>query len=197
MRQKKQATLGLIAVVRDEEYFILEWLWFHRLAGIEHFYLEVQSTDGTLEKIKSLPFYKECITVYEQQERDKVKAYQFLMDKHKNEVKWMILADVDEFFFYSVKNDIKVALKSFEKLACGGILVPWTQMGLNGHVDRPPLPITDHLVLSAPHAAQTQYKVIVKTEAYTGCSCAWCFDISLPYYYQGGTAVKQQKYSDH
>jgi hypothetical protein len=185
--------LGLIAVIREESHFTQEWLWFHHFAGVERFFLDVKSDDPLAfqtfcEKIKELPF-AENICVYENHHlRSNVEAYRFLMDRHKSDVHWMILGDVSEFFFNPEGTDLKEVLKKFEKVECGGVIIPCTQMGLNGFVSRPPLPMTDHILLKQPNQQEPQYKVIVKTSAYTGCDYEWFANVSNPYLFQDCTA---------
>jgi hypothetical protein len=186
MKNTKESPLGLIAIVREESYFIEEWLYFHQCAGIDRFYLVYQGNDDTLEKIRKLPFSKNIIA-YKRPDYGNVEAYRFLMDKHRSEVEWMILADVDEFYFNPGGSDLKDVLKEYQSIDCGGIIVPWTSMGLNGYVERPPLPITDHIVLCQSPPQQQQYKVILKTAAYAGCDCEWFFNAHKPYIHQDGT----------
>jgi hypothetical protein len=183
----KQATLGMMAIVRNESYFVHEWLYFHRFAGVEKFYLWVED-DVTIAQIKKTPFAEDVI-VYKGHVDPGMNpsVYRQMMDDHRHEVRWMILGDVDEFFFNEDGKNLQDIVQSFGKYDCGGIIVPWTQMGLSGFVDRPPLPITDYMVLAQPLQQLQQYKVIVRTDAYVGCDCDWFMNVNKPYRNQDGT----------
>ncbi len=178
--------LGLISFIRNESYFIEEWLWFHYYSGIEKFYIVLnRTTDNTLEKIRSLPFEKDII-VHKIDNITQVEAYRFLMDKYKDQVEWMLLADSDEFVFNHDGTDLKVILEEFDVLDCGGVILPWTSFGLCGYVDYPPKLLIDHQVLCDNNKSESRIKAIVKTDYYTGCDCQHFFNVSKQYVYQDG-----------
>ena len=188
VKTRNKAYLGLMAIVRNEDiHFLPEWLHYHRLSGVSRFYFYVQD-DNVYDAIIDIIYKEPLLDIMLHQglvdPGKEVRAYRFLMDKYCNEVEWMVLGSVHEFWFNPDKKDLKKVLKEFEKTDCGGIIVPCTQMGLCGYMDKPPLPITDHLVLQQPRQQQSQYKVIVRTSAYTGCDAEWYFNVSKPYIYQ-------------
>ena len=44
----KKYFLGVAAIIKNEKPYLKEWLEYHRLQGVEHFYLcDNGSTDGT------------------------------------------------------------------------------------------------------------------------------------------------------
>ena len=46
--------LVICSMVKDEEPYLAEWVLFHRLLGVEHFFLmDMSSTDGTAELLRS------------------------------------------------------------------------------------------------------------------------------------------------
>jgi len=197
MHKKTKNTLGIAAIVHDKDGpFLLEWLHFHKLAGVDQFFLTFNCTAGRWEQygamVKDLPFKKDIyINFNGNPDAAKTAMYRTLMECHKDKVEWVILADIDEFFFNPDKEDLKTVLKQYNKVDCGGIIVPWTQFGLSDYVGRPPLPITDHLVLQQQQQQQQQqYKVIAKTSEYRGISRDWYFDVNKPYIYQNGIAQR-------
>ena len=188
--------LGLIAVIRETCHFIEEWLWFHHFAGIEKFMIAVNADDPLgfqeiYEKVKELPFAEDiCLHQY-CRNCCNAEMYRRLIEQYKTDVQWMILAETCEFFFSPEGLDLKDVLRPFDRVDCGGIIIPCTQMGLNGFVHPPPLPVTDHILLQQPRPQQSQYKVIFKTSAYTGCDYDWFVNVSKPYLYQDGECIME------
>jgi len=186
-----KATVGLMAILRDEGYFIEEWLWFHHLAGVERFYITLHNnTDDTRQRINRLPF-KDSIRIYTLTGNDRTSRYQYhgfdrMMSKHRDEVEWMIMCDADEFMFNPQGISLKKILKPFEQKECGGIIVPWTVFGIGGFVGRPPLPITDHIVLTDGRPSEAGVKSIVRTKYYQK-EYAHVPMTTYPFVYQDGT----------
>ena len=158
-----------MAIIRNEGYFVSEWLWFHRLVGVEKFYIALHDTeDDTIEKMERLPF-RDDIHLLRLSGRGTYYwgAHRLMfLEQYKEEIEWMIICDADEFFFNPQKIDLKTVLQEFDDIDCGGVVVPWTVFGLNGYIDRPPLPITDHLVRCSHHLVSI--KGILKTSMFDG-----------------------------
>jgi hypothetical protein len=196
MSKKKKDTLGMIAVVNSgERWAILEWLHFHRLAGVDKIFLVLRKANE-LHKL-DLPKMVHYCSGDQLSEYTPVECYQWLMDKHKKDVDWMILGDTDEFWFNPDKKNLKSVLSEFDGADCGGIIVPITQMGLSGHVERPEIPITDHMVLAQNTHMKNEnhYKAIVKTSQYTGISAEHYCETKSPYVYQCGAPFEHYGYT--
>src|SRR5579883_479648 len=47
---KKKYNLSIVAIFRNEKPYLREWIEYHRLVGVDHFYLyNNKSSDGSLE----------------------------------------------------------------------------------------------------------------------------------------------------
>lgn len=89
--------LSIAAIIRNEEY-IIEWIEYHRLVGVEHFYIyDNESTDGLKDKLQG--YIENGIVTYTFFPGDCVqnKAYQDAVDKYKNDTKWLAIIDGDEY----------------------------------------------------------------------------------------------------
>lgn len=91
-------TLSICAVVKDEAPYLEEWLEYHLLKGVEHFFIyDNGSTDGTqniLDKYKTLGFVTwELMNDIPIQ----IKAYQRCINEHRRDTLWCAFIDIDEF----------------------------------------------------------------------------------------------------
>ena len=112
----KKNYFAITSILKNEAMDIKEWIEFHRLAGVEHFYLyDNESNDNVYEILK--PYIKEGIVTYHyvQGKLLQYPVYRDAIFRYQDKASWMALIDLDEFLYPVEKNDIKEALKDFEK----------------------------------------------------------------------------------
>jgi hypothetical protein len=131
------------AVIRDQEYYVQEWLAVHYLAGVERFTLVLHKcSDRTEELIRSLPFYSDDMVRIHRIEEDKqyvqMYAYHWLLEKYGKDTDWYLFVDSDEFFFGTKEDDLKTILPQYEKHS--GLVAHWLMFGSSEHVIPPPQP---------------------------------------------------------
>ena len=131
MDGKTMKYLSIAAIVKNEGYYIEEWIKFHRQQGVEHFYIfDNESTDNTVDILKKcndvtiIHTPGKCMQLY---------AYNTAIDITRQESKWLALIDADEFLF-SVEGKLSDKLKEYEEF--GGVAVNWVVFGANGHKTR-------------------------------------------------------------
>ena len=173
--------LSLGAIIKDDEYYVREWLTFYDMIGVEHFYIALHNcSDNTESAIKSLPF-RDRISLYRVQpttdRNPQVGTYQAIIDQCKNETEWLMFVDGDEFLFGTEKDDLKEILPAYE--AFSSICVNWLMFGANKFATRPPMPSIKHytqrLPITTPYEKQIRdeldsylVKSIVKPSEVTG-----------------------------
>ena len=91
--------LSICAIYRDEAPYLREWVEFHRLVGVEHFYLYNNgSTDEHREALA--PFLEEGVAeVLEDFYPGQLGAYQHCLEERRDESRWIAFVDIDEFLF--------------------------------------------------------------------------------------------------
>lgn len=132
--------LSICAVVRNEEPYIQEWLEFHLLQGISHFYIyENESTDQTYEKL--VPYIEQGLVtlINYPGEKFQVKAYQHCLDNYGKETEWVAFLDVDE-FLYARGQQFSAWLGLVATIGAtpDGIAARWWHYGSNGHLVQKP-----------------------------------------------------------
>lgn len=125
-------------IFRDEAPYLKEWIEFHRLAGIEHFYLYNNLSKDNFIKVLQPYIDKKIVELIEwpnessnQAEWDAIQiaAYNDALKRAKSKTKWLAIIDSDEFLFPVKEESLKTFLKSYEKKSIGGILVSWVVFG--------------------------------------------------------------------
>jgi hypothetical protein len=129
--------LTVCAVYRDEGPYLREWIEFHRLVGVERFYLyDNLSTDDHAEVLR--PYVDSGIVVPHSVTAvpAQMTAYQDCLLRHRDEPRWIAFIDLDEFLFSPLGRPLTELLEDYERWP--GIGVNWAVFGTSGHVTKPP-----------------------------------------------------------
>lgn len=175
-----QYELAIGAIFQNEEAYLKEWIEFHKLVGVEHFYLYNNcSTDGYLSVLQ--PYIEEGVVelidwpiqamswnewIHEVQPAAYVNCVKYARSK----TKWLALIDVDEFLTPISKDTVPEILESYEEFA--GVCFNWKTFGHSWLFDQPKDQLMiESLVLTAPPTRATNLgvKSIVRPEYVESC----------------------------
>ena len=132
---RNKVYLSIVSIYKNEPD-LKEFIEYHKLAGVERFYLyDNESTDGSREMLQT--YIDDGTVVYNYVVGDMLQypAYRDAIYKFKNETEWMAIIDLDEFIVPVNKNDIKDVLREFEQYPALG--VNWVMFDSNGIEKRP------------------------------------------------------------
>jgi hypothetical protein len=140
----------IVAILKDEEKFIDEWLVYHRMIGIDHFFLYDDDSLFPLEQF--LYPYKEFVTVFKWHGMDariegfmnQTKAYLHAVHNFAYKYDWVIFIDGDEFIVLRKHDSVHEFLSGFGK-NCTSITLNLHDFGHNGYYEDPPGLITASL----------------------------------------------------
>ncbi len=191
--------LAICAIFKNEASYLKEWIEFHRLVGVEHFYLYNNlSTDDYLSVLQPYinnglvevidwPFTKPangCFAVHVQS-----RAYKDAITRASGVARWVAFLDLDEFLFATQENNLVQFLNEYEEF--GGVCVNWQLYGTPSEViiDQSKL-VTETLTFKAPteYGLNKSVKSIVQPERVAGCNNAHFF-----YYKKGFFQVTPSK----
>ncbi|MEM1282983.1 MAG: glycosyltransferase family 92 protein [Chlamydiota bacterium] len=131
--------VAICTVFRNDARFLKEWIEFHKLCGVQHFWLfNNLSTDDYMTVLNP---YIEDKTVdliewpyesndWNQWHEIQNSAFEKGIQLAKGKAKWLAIIDSDEFLFPSKKKRLIDVLKHFEKY--GGVYVNWQVFGTSG-----------------------------------------------------------------
>ena len=91
---------AVVSLVKDAEDKITEWIDYHLIAGVDHFYIYDNDGGDTLKEILKPYIDAEIITyIVCTGANKKILAYNDAVEKFKFECRYMGFIDVDEFIF--------------------------------------------------------------------------------------------------
>ncbi|MDR2050958.1 MAG: glycosyltransferase family 92 protein [Deltaproteobacteria bacterium] len=131
--------LALCCTVKNELPFIEEWLCYHSLIGVEHFFIYDNMSEPPLE---TLPLLKKFaaqgrITLTRTEGRGlQIPSYEHCLRLYGPLCRWLGFIDLDEFILTRDYADLRAFLAEFEPYA--GLALNWALFGSNGHLSRPP-----------------------------------------------------------
>jgi hypothetical protein len=149
--QKKPATekfmayLSLCCVAKDEDRFIGEWLTYHALLGVEHFYIYDNESARPLREHPTVARYMQNgrATVQVMPGRAvQYEAYAHCLRNYSGKTRWMGFLDVDEFICLKADGkwlDFRPLLAEFESYGC--LALNWLTMTSSGHEHQPGGPV--------------------------------------------------------
>ncbi|CRX38914.1 glycosyltransferase family 92 protein [Estrella lausannensis] len=182
-KENFQWFLAATIVFQNEAPWLKEWIEYHKLVGVEHFYLYNNlSTDdydsvlkpyidsGEVELI-DWPFAHE-----EGKEGSWIKvqtdAINDAVSRAKDKAKWLAIVDADEFIVPVKHDSLPAFLKAYDKVVpkLSQISIKWVMFGTS-YVEKIPEDklMTEMLTMNSGRTPSSLFKVIVKPKDVTGC----------------------------
>lgn len=193
-REKKFTyELAIVSISKNEGPYLVEWIEFHRLVGVNKFYFyDNESSDDTKEILK--PYIDKNIVEYTfiSGVGRQLDAYNDAIKQHKNECRWMAFIDMDEYLMPSVPfkplHQIvdEIILKAAQGAA--GVGVNWAIYGTSGLKKRPKGLITENYKFRAENEyyLNIHIKCICNPRLVTNY-----ISPHYPLYIRGGYTVKE------
>jgi hypothetical protein len=124
--------LSVVAIVKNETPYIAEWIEYHRLVGVQKFFIyDNESTDNLKNFLE--PYIDKGIVEYTffPGKRRQVFAYNDALQRYKYASFWLAFIDIDEFLVPVEAETIVDLLRSFEDVP--GLEVNQVLYGSSGH----------------------------------------------------------------
>jgi len=174
--------LAATMIFRDEAPYLKEWIEYHKLLGVQHFYLYNNlSEDNYLEVLDPYIRSGEVDLVqwpYDSKSNEKWdiiqrKAYDHSLKRAKKSTRWLAIIDSDEFLVPAKENNLVDFLKSYEKKGVGGVRGYWVFFGTS-FVEKIPEEqlLVETLILNG--AGHHLSKSIVRPRFVTNCLVHKC-----------------------
>ena len=186
--------LALATAYRDDAPYLREWIEFHRLMGIERFFLyDNGSTDDHREVLA--PYVREGTVVVHDwpipvmgdtgRPSGLIRAFDHCVSEHRDGPRWIGFVDVDEFLFSPAGATVSELLRSYE--GAPGVTVHRAEFGTSGHRTRPAGLVTESYLHRARHLPDSRayYKSIIDPARVSRCASVHHF------FYREGNAVDE------
>lgn len=128
--------LALCAIAKDEDRYLLEWIHYHILVGVERFI--IYDNDSATPIAQTLAEYVKAgiVEVIPVSGKDRqIPAYEHCLREHGPRFRWIGFLDLDEFLVLKDTRDARILLSDYEDH--GGLAVHWVMFGSSGHVTSP------------------------------------------------------------
>lgn len=133
--------LALCLIFRDEASYLAEWLRFHDLVGVDHFFLyDHQSSDQPLDVLRQTLAEDRWTLIPWQGAGAQVAAYRHCLEYFGPRCRWLGFIDIDEFLFSPDGKDLRGELDA--RASAPGLVVNGLLFGTSGHATRPGGPVT-------------------------------------------------------
>lgn len=138
--KKCRYCVSACAIFQDEAPYLKEWIEYHRLIGVEHFYLYNNNSHDHYKEVLA-PYIKkgivELIDWPSPEDKDwtpyQVKAYNHCINISRGVTKWLAVIDLDEFIVLMDRKDLVSFLHDFDILPhVGGVWMFWLVFGTSG-----------------------------------------------------------------
>lgn len=137
--------IGVCAIFKNEAPFLLEWIAFHKMIGVDHFVLYNNgSDDDGAARIAASPFAPNVTLVDWPERPGQQSAYRDFISNHAKSFTWVAFIDLDEFIHPLHANSLRDVLRDPRYARFSSILLNWLMFGPSGHERRP-----DRLVIEA------------------------------------------------
>ena len=163
--------LAICAIFKDEAPYLLEWLAFHRMIGVDLFVLyDNGSSDGGAELIRASDFARNVTLIDWPDRPGQLSAYNDFRVNHARRFGWAAFIDIDEFIMPVAGGSIRDILMRRVYEPYAQILPQWLVFGPSGHVTRPPGLVIENYTLRLPETAEANRhtKAIVRTDRLRG-----------------------------
>jgi hypothetical protein len=128
--------LSICAIYRNEAEYLQEWVEFHRLVGVERFFLyDNNSNDHHLEVLAPYVARGTVILKSWPKSPGQREAYEDCLARQRHTSRWIAFIDLDEFLFSPTGKPVSDVLTDFERWP--GVFVNWCVFGNSGHQSPP------------------------------------------------------------
>jgi hypothetical protein len=151
--------LAVCAIFKDEGAYLEEWLEFHRLVGVERFYLyDNNSSDGFRDVLA--PYLARGIVQLHHwpAHPGQILAYNDCLKRHGADSRWLAFLDLDEFLYPAEDASILDVLADYA--AAPALAVHWIMFSSSRHVLKPPGLVIENFT-SCQHEGNRHLKLVV------------------------------------
>lgn len=143
--------LSICAMFKNKGRYLREWIEFHRLVGVEHFFLYNNLSDDNYLSILKYYVDRGIVTLRDWPESWKkgtqTNVYRDCLDQYGNKSRWIAFIDLDEFLFAPNAETLPGVLKEYEGFP--GIVVNWQVYGSSGHKKKPDGLVIENFTMKA------------------------------------------------
>ena len=174
----RQSYLAVCAIYRDEADYLAEWVEFHRLAGVERFFLYNNFSQDNHREVLAPYVEQGIVEIRDWPVLDgrvgQIAAYNDCLRFHRHDARWIAFIDLDEFFFSPSGEPLPDVLADYERWP--GVAIRWVMFGTSGHETKPPGLVIDNYRRRINYVGDINMKTVADPTRVTECATAHNFD---------------------
>jgi len=127
--------VAVCAIFKNEAMYIKEWIEFHMIIGVSHFYLYNNFSEDNYKEVLKPYVDKGLVTLIEWPvKQGQIASYKDCIEKYSKDNHWIAFIDLDEYIIPNETDDICTFLKKFENRPV--LLAYWRYFGSSGMKER-------------------------------------------------------------
>ncbi len=135
-KMEKKYDVSVCAIFKNEGPYLKEWIEYHKIVGIQHFYMyNNNSNDDYLAILQPYIEAGDVTFLNWPYEQGQMSAYRDCVKNFRDESKWIGFIDIDEFIVPIDYDNLYDFLKKFEKNR-GSVIIYWKFFGSAGKWER-------------------------------------------------------------
>jgi hypothetical protein len=130
------AYLAACALFHNEARYLREWIEFHRVVGVERFFLYDNASTDEFRDVLAPYLDEQLVTLHgwPGQAPDQREVFDDCLRRHRDDARWIAFIDVDEFLFSPTGETLDVLLPEYERWP--GVGVQWAMFSVTGRKQR-------------------------------------------------------------
>lgn len=133
--------LSLVIIVKDEDDYLDEFIYYYRLLGVDHFYF--YDNDSAIPLTQSLKKHKDYVTIHTISGKARqLDAYRHHILTYKKDTRWSGFIDIDEFIVPKTTYKLSEFLVPYEY--ADALAINWIRFGDNNHITKPTGLVTEN-----------------------------------------------------
>ena len=170
--------LSVCAIYRDEASNLAEWVEFHRLVGVERFFLYNNFSEDDHMDVLAPYIDDGLVTVRDWPVLDgrvgQIAAYDDALRWHRYDSRWIAFIDLDEFLFSPGSSSLPDVLSEFEEWPA--VALRWAMFATSGHETRPPGLVIENFRRRIDFDGNINMKTVADPTRVTRCLSAHHFE---------------------
>jgi hypothetical protein len=161
--KKKEYYFSICAIFKNEALILKEWIEYHLIVGVEHFYLYNNFSDDNYQEILRPYIEKGIVDLIDWPvQYGQFSCYEDFWQKYRNQTQWVSFTDLDEFFCPVQELTVSNWLRKYEKYP--SVLIYWKIFGTSGRVDHDYTKLVTEQYIMSWDKMDTCGKVIINTD---------------------------------
>ncbi|WP_121808011.1 glycosyltransferase family 92 protein [Mucilaginibacter kameinonensis] len=146
-KPKQNYKLAICAIIRDENAYLEEWIKYHLLIGVEHFFMyDNESKVPVKTTLKALGLAQYATVRKIRGEAQQMNAYNDCVKRYGESAQWIAFIDIDEYIVPKIyPYNLPDFLEDYKDY--GGININWAVFGSSGHKKRTNKPQLESFIL--------------------------------------------------